>query len=369
VNVAVEVSMGTKNVSGVRKWVRGGKPRWFIDFRYTDREGVRRRFRRDASVQTYAAALAEAARLMKRAAEVGVVEEAAQAAPKPVSLTYRSFVEGPFEKLYMPTYRPATSRRYRELHDQRVMAFFGEARLEDIGSSDYRGFAARLHEDGVQTKGPLTVVRTVLRAAHETGYLAQVPDFPRGLVVTSRKIPDAPGLEEIGGMLGAPGWVGLAVALAALAGLRMGEVRALEVRDVDFDGRRILVRRALSEEQSLTPKSGHERQVPLGAALEGRLREAVRDKLPRARVVVDESGQTPKRQQVLHQLKRFQQRNGLKERSFHSLRHFFISQMMRGGAGAEAVRVLAGHSKLEMTQRYAHAESADLRAAIDKLGG
>jgi site-specific recombinase XerD len=30
--------------------------------------------------------------------------------------------------------------------------------------------------------------------------------------------------------------------------------------------------------------------------------------------------------------------------------------------------VLAGHSKLEMTQRYAHAATADLRAAIDKLG-
>ncbi len=361
--------MGTKNVSGVRKWVRGGKPRWFIDFRYTDKDGVRRRFRRDASVQTYAAALAEAARLMKRAAESGVVEEAEAAAAKAVCITYRSFVEGPFERLYMPTYRPATSRRYRELHNQRVMAFFGEARLEDIGSSDYRAFAASLHEDHVQTKGPLTLVRTVVRAAHESGYLAQVPDFPRGLVVMSRKIPDAPSLEEIASMLSAPGWLGLAIALAALAGLRMGEVRALQVRDVDFDGHRILVRRALSEDQSLTPKSGHEREVPLAAALEGRLREAVRDKLPGARVVVDDAGQTPKRQHVLNRLKRFQQRNRLRERSFHSLRHFFISQLMRGGAGAEAVRVLAGHSKLEMTQRYAHADSADLRAAINKLGG
>jgi site-specific recombinase XerD len=41
---------------------------------------------------------------------------------------------------------------------------------------------------------------------------------------------------------------------------------------------------------------------------------------------------------------------------------------MKCGASAEAVRVLAGHSKLEMTQRYAHAAPADLRAAIDKLG-
>jgi len=56
--------MGMKNVSGVRKVVRGGKPRWILDFRYTDKDGVRQRFRRDAGVQGYAAAVAEAARLM-----------------------------------------------------------------------------------------------------------------------------------------------------------------------------------------------------------------------------------------------------------------------------------------------------------------
>jgi site-specific recombinase XerD len=58
----------------------------------------------------------------------------------------------------------------------------------------------------------------------------------------------------------------------------------------------------------------------------------------------------------------------LKEHSFHSLRHYFISELMKCGASAEAVRVLVGHSKLEMTQRYAHAGAADLRAAIDRLG-
>jgi site-specific recombinase XerD len=85
-------------------------------------------------------------------------------------------------------------------------------------------------------------------------------------------------------------------------------------------------------------------------------------------VDLDDEGQTPRRQQVLHQLKRFLRRNGLKDRSFHSLRHYFVTTLLRGGASAEAVRLLAGHSKLEDTQRYAHAATADLRAAIDKLG-
>jgi integrase len=360
--------MGTRNVSGVRKVVRGCKPRWFIDFPYTDKDGVRRRFRRDASVQNYAAALAEADRLMRLAAETGMVEVEASPASRRAVVTYGEFVGGLFEQVYMPTYRPTTARRYRELHAQRVLAFFGTKPLDEITPGDFRAFVASLHNDGVQTKGPITVVRTVLRAAHESGLLDRFPEVPSGLVVTSRKLPDAPTSEEVEAMLRAPGWVGLAVALGALAGLRMGEVRGLEVRDIDFDRHRILVRRAMSEDASLTPKSGHEREVPLAEGLELRLREAVRDKLPRARVVVDAGGETPDRQQVLHQLKRFLSRSHLRERSFHSLRHYFITELMNNGASAEAVRVLAGHSKLEMTQRYAHAATPHLRAAIDKLG-
>jgi integrase len=360
--------MGTRNISGVRKVLRGGKPRWFIDFPYTDTDGVRQRFRRDASVQNYAAALAEASRFMRRAAETGSVEEATSPTTKPAATTYAAFVSGQFQKLYMPSYRPATARRYRELHTQRVLAFFGKKALDTIGPGDFRAFASSLHADGVQTKGPITLVRTVARAALECGLIDTLPQCPSGLVVTSRKVADAPSSEEVDAMLKATGWLGLSIALAAMAGLRMGEVRALEVRDVGFEQRRILVRRAMSEEASLTPKSGHEREVPLAAGLEARLRDAVKDKLPRARVILDDEGQTPRRQQVLHQFKRFLRRNGLKERSFHSLRHYFVSELMKSGASAEAVRVLAGHSKLEMTQRYAHAATADLRAAIDKLG-
>jgi integrase len=277
---------------------------------------------------------------MRRAAETGCVEEEATVA----------------------------QARYRELHAQRVLAFFGAKALDAIGPADFRAFAASLATDGVLAKGPITLVRTVVRAALESGLIDRIPDCPGGLVVTSRKVPDAPSSEEVEAMLQAPSWLGLAIALGAMAGLRMGEVRALEVRDVDFERHRILVRRAMSEETSLTPKSGHEREVPLAAGLEARLCEAVKDKLPRARVVLDDKCQTPRRQQVLHQFKRFLGKDGLKERSFHSLRHYFISELMNNGAGAEAVRVLAGHSKLEMTQRYAHAATAHLRAAIDKLG-
>src|SRR5262245_34532286 len=92
-------------------------------------------------------------------------------------------------------------------------------------------------------------------------------------------------------------------------------------------------------------------------------------KLPTARVLTNAHGRTPKRQHVLTVIKSLQARHGLKERFFHSLRHYFCSVLIRHGASVEAVRVLAGHSKLDITQRYVQANAADLTAAIAKLPG
>jgi integrase len=85
---------------------------------------------------------------------------------------------------------------------------------------------------------------------------------------------------------------------------------------------------------------------------------------------------------VLHQFKRFLGKDGLKERSFHSLRQYFISELMNNGAGAEAVRVLAGHahstrttmaaartlSRLQRRQRAAYSALASTTAPVRGTG-
>jgi len=130
----------------------------------------------------------------------------------------------------------------------------------------------------------------------------------------------------------------------------------------------ITVRWALSENQPVAPKSGDERVVPIGAPLAEVLAPTLRGKLPAARVVLNENGRTPSRQAVLSALKQVQKRHSLPPRSF-SLRHYFLTALVRGGANLEAVRELAGHSKLLTTQRYLHASGADLRDAVSRLPG
>ncbi len=54
-----EFVMGVRNRSSVRTEIRDGRKILIVDFRFTDKDGRPRRYRRDASVQTAAGARAE----------------------------------------------------------------------------------------------------------------------------------------------------------------------------------------------------------------------------------------------------------------------------------------------------------------------
>lgn len=265
--------------------------------------------------------------------------------------------------------RPATRERYEALFGQGILERFGPKPLDEIGAMAFRAYTAELNARHVQAWPHLSLVRAVLKAAVEFGQLEAMPDLPP-LPKRGKKLPDAPTDEEVRALIeGTTGWIRTAIALSVFAGLRSGEVRALEVRDIDLIRGRIRVRRAFSAGEVITPKSGDERIIPLAQELRELLAPALKDKLPAARVVVRSNGHTPSRQNVLSKLKAEQVRLGLSERSFHALRHYFCSTLIRRGASLEAVRVLAGHSALAITQRYVHASGADLVAAIGTLLG
>jgi integrase len=353
--------MGARRRSLVRKVRRGAKLHWVIDFFYVDKLGHRQRYRRDATVQTAAAADAEAQQLWIQA----VTTKSLAARSK--AQTFESFVNGDFELLYMPTYRPATRQRYRDLFRQRLLDALGSRSLSEIGQKEVRAFASGLHNEGLQVRPHVNLIRTVLRAAADQQLIESMPDIPR-MKREGRKLPECPSDEDVELILKkAKAWLRYAAALTIFAGLRQGEVRAIEVRDIDLKQDLIRVRRAFSDDEVLTPKSGNERIVPIIGDLRPILVEAVRGKLPKARIIVTATGRTPTRQYVLTALKNLEEQIGMRPWSFHSLRHYFITALSRRGVFIEAVRLLAGHSSLAVTQRYMHATANDLKEAMSKL--
>lgn len=114
------------NRSPIKTRLVAGKSRLVIDFFYLDRNGRRRRYRKDATAQTRTGARAEAQRLIELAARTG--------SPDPSSgvPTFGAFVNDVFRPVIEPRLRAGTRRRYEDLFRQGVLGHFQRKGLDEI---------------------------------------------------------------------------------------------------------------------------------------------------------------------------------------------------------------------------------------------
>jgi integrase/recombinase XerD len=184
-----------------------------------------------------------------------------------------------------------------------------------------------------------------------------------------RSLPKALSVERIEQLLAAPlGEEPLARRDRALlellygAGLRISELTALDVDDLDPVERLVRVR----------GKGDKERIVPYGevaaAALESwtvQGRPALRSMTPA--LFVNARGGRLTRQGAWKLVKAYAERVGLgDEVSPHTLRHSFATHLLDGGADVRAVQELLGHASVTTTQIYTLVSRAALRDVYER---
>jgi integrase len=146
--------------------------------------------------------------------------------------------------------------------------------------------------------------------------------------------------------------------MAAMTGLRRGELLALRWRDIDWAAGVVRVRRSYTRGEFGTPKSRRSaRAVPLAQSLAAHLRRhferscfAGDDDLvfahPRLGTVVDPS-------KVQKRFRSAVKRAGIRHIRFHDLRHTFGTRMAAAGAPLRAIQAWMGHSDYRTTSIYA----------------
>ena len=157
----------------------------------------------------------------------------------------------------------------------------------------------------------------------------------------------------------------LAVLLGGEAGLRCGEMMALEWSDIDLAKRQLCVQRSDWKGHVTVPKSGRLRYVPLTSRLANALRTLRHLKGPRVLCSTDGSPLTQREVQGL--VRRAARRASLRNVGVHVLRHTFCSHLSMRGAPVRAIQELAGHQELGTTQRYMHLSPAAIEGAIRLL--
>lgn len=156
------------------------------------------------------------------------------------------------------------------------------------------------------------------------------------------------------------------VRVASYGGLRRGELVALRWRDIDFAGRKIVVRRSLSGDTEVkSTKSRRVREVPLpdqaAAALDRLSRRGEftgRDDY----VFCNRLGRRLDPSALRRRFERARDAAGLEPLRFHDLRHTYGSLLVAGGIDLVSVKAAMGHSRITTTERYLHARPAGEQA-------
>lgn len=160
----------------------------------------------------------------------------------------------------------------------------------------------------------------------------------------------------------------LAWRLAAQAGLRVGEIFALQVRDLEFDGPGgavLVVRPEIAKNRT-------EARLPLASELAADLAPFTRGKLPLASLLnlpkafKDHAPRWLRHDLASAQLE-YRDECG-RVADVHALRSAFVTSLVRSGANVKALQALARHSDARLSVGlYARLSGSDERDAIEAL--
>ncbi len=245
---------------------------------------------------------------------------------------------------------------------------FGGMALDAITTQAVQQMKGELSVKAAKTvNNVLTVLNVLLKTAVSWGVIDRMPCAVTLVRTTVRamKFHDFASYERLVEAARQDGILAhVVVLLGGQAGLRCGEIMALEWKDVDLAQGQLTVARSDWKGQVTAPKGGKIRHVPLTSALAEALAGARH--LRGTRVLLD-ADRRPLTQKVVQGLVARVARRARVEPGVHVLRHTFCSHLAMRGAPARAIQELAGHRDLTTTQRYMHLSPAALDAAIGLL--
>ncbi|MDE0802781.1 MAG: site-specific integrase [Acidimicrobiales bacterium] len=181
--------------------------------------------------------------------EAGLLDEAeVEEEPTPVVPTLGSYAE---DWMATRTLRPGTQALYRSQLRRHLLPTFGEVELDAILPVEVRRWYAGRIETGLSTvtvAKQYRLLRAILSTAVDDGLITTNPCQIRGGGVERSPERTIPTIADVTALAdGLPADLRAVPWIAALAGLRKGEILALARRHIDIEGARISVTRSLQE--------------------------------------------------------------------------------------------------------------------------
>ena len=251
----------------------------------------------------------------------------------------------------------------------RLVPYFGEMALDEIGRKEIEGFKAATVRDGLAPASVnhfLKCLQKLFQCAVEWGHVDKNPvkGVPR-LKVDDNKWSFLDFEETEKFMAAVPGRWEPVFLCAFRTGMRQGEILGLRWQDIDWKRRVITVRHSLSGEKLTPPKSGRNRDIPISRDLFEMLLSLRNNGSDFVFCAGD--GGALHRKTLQRPLLTANKNSGVKRIRFHDARHTFASHLVMSGVPIRTVQELLGHADLKMTLRYSHLSPECRQDAIKQL--
>ncbi len=273
--------------------------------------------------------------------------------------------------------RPKTRHQYQSLLRLYILPTWRAVPLGKVTFAGLTQWVARLTLGGLGASGvrqSVFVMSAALDHAVRSGCLRSNPARGLGLPRPRRRDYVYLTHRQVLDLATAAGPWRLLILVLAYTGLRWGEATALRVCDVDFDRRRIEVRRAFSDVGGRvilgTPKSHQSRSVPvpyfiavgLAAAAEGKHPDDLMFTVPSGSVV-----RLPNWRRATFLPAR--NRAGTSARfRIHDLRHTAAALMIQAGYPPKMLQEIMGHASITTTlDLYGHLYPGEMDRYTDRL--
>lgn len=270
--------------------------------------------------------------------------------------------------------KPSTIHSAESHLKKQILPILGKMKLSEIGVENQQSFVTRL--SGTVSRrtlhNVLGTLSSMLTTAHNWGYICERVSFGK-LAFPKRDIQaEAPSFTEGEArfiIAEAKGQYRVMFAIAAITGLLVGEILALQVSDFDFDKRLLTVRRLVWRGKLQTPKTINSQAVlPLPDALAEIVKEPVKHlSTPwlflnrRKHFFIAENVVRQALAPILDKLK-------IPRRGFHAFRHMHASLLLATGAAPQVAQKQLRHSDARITLGiYGHVIADSQREPVEKV--
>lgn len=289
------------------------------------------------------------------------------------------------------TVKESTFAYYTIMVNNQILPDLGEVPLQEVTTQRLSAFLLKRKTDGrVRNGQPLkdktvadikVIVRQILSWASQNDMLERMPVCP---AISVRQKPtgvltmqEQQLLEEQ--LLKEDTSFCLGVWLSLYGGLRIGEVCALQWKDIDFAIGTVQILKTVNRIADVSggapagtrlmissPKTDCSlRTIPLPEAVLAYLE--ARQK-PGAWYVMTGTEHFMEPRAGLDRFKRLLKRAGVREYTWHALRHTFATRCIESGVDVKSLSEIMGHSDVEITmQRYVHPSLDTKKTQVNKL--